>query len=168
MLDIEGGAGTYASAFVRAKGDLKATVFDPPFVIPLTRDYISRQGIYDCIDVVSGDFNKDELGLSFDLVFISTFIHGISVAQNKALFHKAYKALSPGGRLVIHDFIIDEDRTAPAFHALFALHMLLVTTAGDTYTDAEVRTWMQEAGFLHIHRQDVSVGTTLIIGKKAS
>jgi hypothetical protein len=39
---------------------------------------------------------------------------------------------------------------------LFALHMLVNTQSGSTYTEGEYRTWLEAAGFQHIERLDPS------------
>ena len=62
-----------------------------------------------------------ELGREFDLVFLPAIIHGNSYDENRNLIRKASKALNPRGQVVIQDFIMDEDRTAPAFGTLFSL-----------------------------------------------
>jgi hypothetical protein len=62
---------------------------------------------------------------------------------------------------------VDEDRTSPPFAALFALNMLVGTEAGDTYTESEVRGWMEGAGLSGITRTDTEYDTTLIVGRKA-
>jgi len=68
--------------------------------------------------------------------------------------------------LVVQDFIMDQDRTSSAFGALFALNMLVATEFGDTYTESEVRLWMEEAGLSGIMRKDGGFGTSLIIGRR--
>jgi hypothetical protein len=62
--------------------------------------------------------------------------------------------LVPGGHLVIREFILDEDRTAPPFAALFALNMLVGTEHGNSYTESDYRTWMTAAGLRAIVRPD--------------
>jgi len=42
VLDVGGGSGAFSMAFVRAKDDLKATVFDLPNVVPLTQGYVDQ------------------------------------------------------------------------------------------------------------------------------
>lgn len=168
VLDVGGGSGAYAMAFVRAKKGIRATVFDLPRVIPLTRNYLKQEGLLDKVKIVSGDYNTNELGSGFDLAFLSAVIHSNSFAENRALICKCAKALNPQGQVVVQDFIMDEDRTKPAFGALFALNMLVATETGDTYTESEVRAWMQEAGLSGIKRKDTDFGTTLIIGRKSN
>ena len=166
VLDVGGGSGAYSMAFVRVREGIRATVFDLPSVIPLTRKYIDQERLSDKVETIVGDYNKDNLGSNFDMVFLSAIIHSNSYDQNQVLIHKAYKALNPGGHVVIQDFIMDEDRTSPASGALFSLNMLVGTEAGDTYTEFEVRTWMEEARLSKIRRRDTGIGTTLIIGEK--
>ena len=84
-----------------------------------------------------------------------------------AAMHERARRNAPNrGQVVIQDFIMDEDRTAPAFGAFFSLNMLVGTESGDTYTESEVLSWMEDAGLYQVERKDTAFGTTLIIGKK--
>jgi 2-polyprenyl-3-methyl-5-hydroxy-6-metoxy-1,4-benzoquinol methylase len=166
VLDVGGGSGAYAMAFARAGKGVRATVFDLPNVIPLTNAHIEEEGLSDKVDTVSGDYLKDELGTGFDLVFLSAIIHSNSSDQNRSLIQKCAHALRPSGRVIVQDFIMDEDRINPPHGAFFALNMLVGTDAGDTYTEAEVRAWMEEAGLSGIIRKDSPYGSTQIVGKK--
>ena len=166
LLDVGGGSGAYAMAFARAKAELRAVVFDLPNVIPLTQKYIREEGILDRVETVAGDYEVVELGNGFDLVFLSAILHSNSPQQNRGLIRKCAEALSPHGQLVVQDFLMDEDRTSPPFGALFALNMLVGTEAGDTYTESEVRQWLQEADLRYLQRKDTTFGTTLMIGRK--
>jgi precorrin-6B methylase 2 len=166
VLDVGGGSGAYAMAFVKADQSIRATVFDLPGVVPLTQGYIKQAGLSECVQTVAGNYLSDELGEGFDLIFISAVIHSNSPEENRMLLGKAVQALNHGGRVVIQDFIINEDRTGPAWSVLFALNMLVATKGGDTYTGSEVRTWMTEAGLSQIVRKDTSFGTNLMVGTK--
>lgn len=152
VLDIGGGSGAYAMAFVRAKKDITATVFDLPNVIPLTKKYVAEAGLSDRFRFAKGDYNKDEFENDFDLVFFSAIIHINSAEKNQSLMDKAARALKPGGQVVIQDFIMDKDRTTPPFGTFFALNMLVGTEDGDTYTEAEIKSWLIKSGFTGIRR----------------
>jgi SAM-dependent methyltransferase len=166
VLDVGGGSGAYAAAFVRAGDGIRATVFDLPNVVPLTRTYVEQAGLLDKIDITAGDYLTDDLGSGYDLVFLSAIIHSNSAEQNRSLVKKCARALSLGGRVIVQDFIMNEDRTSPPRGAFFALNMLVGTPAGDTYTEAEVRTWMEEAGLSAIVRKETPFGSTQIVGRK--
>lgn len=166
VLDVGGGSGAYAMAFVRAGKQAIATVFDLPSVAPITKSYIKKEGLLNKIKIISGDYNADDLGNNYDLVFLSAIIHSNSFRQNKILMRKCAHALRGNGQIVIQDFIMDEDRVDPPFGAFFSLNMLVATDSGDTYTESEVRGWLKEAGFTDIKREDTKFGTSLIIGRK--
>ncbi|MFQ5952949.1 MAG: methyltransferase [Candidatus Omnitrophota bacterium] len=167
LLDVGGGSGGYSMAFVRAKKGATAVVFDLPKVTPLAENYIAEAGLSDKIKTKTGDYKVTDFGSGFDLVFLSAIIHINSVEENRKLIKKSAQALNPGGQVVIQDFIMDENRISPPFNALFALTMLVATESGDTYTESEVRTWMEEAGLSNIIRKDTGFDSSLIIGKKA-
>ena len=103
--------------------------------------------------------------LTYSRYFMSAVIHSNAEADNRALVSKAARALNPGGRIVVQDFLMNPDRSGPPGAALFALNMLVGTPEGDTYTEAEVRGWMEEAGCRTIDRTDTSFGTNLVIGR---
>lgn len=164
VLDIGGGSGAYAMAFVKARPNINAAVFDLPNVIPITRRYIEEEDLADKIKMIEGDYTVEPLGKGYDLIFLSAIVHINSYDANVKLLKKCSEALNPGGQVVIQDFIMDEDRTTPPSGALFALNMLMSTEAGDTYTELEVRDWMKAAGLANIKRIDTPFGTSLIYG----
>jgi 2-polyprenyl-3-methyl-5-hydroxy-6-metoxy-1,4-benzoquinol methylase len=166
VLDVGGGSGAYAMAFARARHGIRATVFDLPNVVPLTKAYVEEERLSANVNTISGDYLTDDLGTDFDLVFLSAIIHSISVEQNRLLMQKCSRALRLGGQVIVQDFIMEEDRTSPAQGAIFALNMLVGTNSGDTYTEVEVRAWMDAAGLSGIIRKETAFGTSLIVGKK--
>lgn len=168
VLDVGGGSGAYAMAFVRQKKEIAATVFDLPNVVAITRRYIEKEGLTNKVEVIAGDYNIDSLGCDYDLVFISAIAHMNSFKENEALAHKAARALRGNGQIVIQDFFMDKDRMNPPGGSFFALNMLLATKSGDTYKESEARIWLKDAGFTNVKRRDTKFGTALIIGSKTT
>lgn len=166
VLDVGGGSAAYSMAFVQAGEGITATVFDLPNVLPLTRKYIEQEGLSDKITTKTGDCITDDLGSGYDIVFCSSLAHSNSVEENRQLLRKAAAALNPGGRVVVREFIVDEDRTGPPFAVMFALNMLVGTQAGDAYTESEIRSWFEEAGLENIERIDEETNASMIVGRK--
>ncbi len=150
LLDIGGGSGTYTIAFLKNNPQLKAILFDLKDVIEMARERLSSEGFLDRAELIPGDFYADELPKGCDLALLSAIIHQNSRAQNVELFRKAYRALNPGGMLLIRDHIMNEARTWPLEGAMFAINMLANTLGGDTYTFLEVEQDLKEAGFENI------------------
>ncbi len=166
ILDVGGGSGAFSSAFVRAKRGVRATVFDLPQVLPLTEQYVRAEGLNDRIDFAAGDYTRDALPRGYDLVFLSAIIHSNPPDENRELIRKCASSLNPKGTLVVQDFIMDESRTDPAAGALFAINMLVGTAAGDTYTESEIRSWMEESGMIGIDRIETPFGSAQVRGRK--
>jgi len=150
VLDVGGASGTYTVAFLKAKEDLRATIFDLPKVIPMARERLEREGLLHKVELVSGDFEKDPLPPGHDLVFLSAIVHQNSRSQNRALFAKAREALVPGGRLLIRDHVMDPSRTRPVAGAIFAVNMLVSTKGGNTYTFQELEEDLLASGFARV------------------
>ncbi len=166
VLDLGGGSGIYAMTMLRVKRDLRATVFDLPEVVPITRRYIEAAGLEERIDTRAGDYHTDDMGSGYDVIFLSAIIHSNSYEENRQLIKRCAAALRPGGQIVVQDYIMEENRVHPERGALFALNMLVATEAGDTFTEHEVRTWMEEAGLSDCERRDTPTGTAQVVGWK--
>lgn len=150
LLDVGGGPATYTMAFLKADPALVATLFDLPPVIEIARERLSKAGLASRVTLVAGDFDKDELPEGHDLAWLSAIIHQNSPEQNDALFARIFRALVPGGRLVLRDHVMDASRTRPRAGALFAVNMLVGTSGGGTYTYDEISAGLRRAGFARI------------------
>jgi (2Fe-2S) ferredoxin/SAM-dependent methyltransferase len=166
VLDLGGGSGAYALEFARQKRDINVTVFDLPNVTPFTKQYTRKTPLKDRITIIEGDMHYDDYGTNFDLVFISAICHMLSPKGNQNMLQRAKKALSPGGRIVIQDFILNDDKTDPPTAAIFALNMLVGTQKGSSYSAAEYRQWLKDTGFITIKEIKLPGPTDLITAKK--
>jgi hypothetical protein len=143
-----------------------AVIFDLPPVVEMTRKYLAEAGLAERAQVVAGNYLKDPLPVGFDLVFLSAVIHINGPKENAALVARCAEALNSGGRLAVVDFIMEPDRTAPRFGALFAINMLTGTPSGDTYTLNEVRLWMEQAGLEFEGLGESGGNTRMVMGRK--
>ncbi len=151
LLDIGGGSGSYTQAFLETYPDMKATLFDLPSVIKIAQTVLADADLIDRITFVPGDYNKDELPTGHDLALLSAIIHQNSPEQNIELYRKVYRALEPGGRLIIRDHVMSPDHTQPIRGTLFAVNMLIVTPEGRTYSFEEIKASLESAGFTKIN-----------------
>ncbi len=166
LLDVGGGSGAYSMAFINMKPDIEATVFDLPNVIPITKKFLAREGYPDKIKTYEGDYTTDELPKGFDLVFLSAIIHSNPLETNALLIRKCFAALNKNGKIVIQDWIMNNDRTQPMAGAIFAINMLVGTEAGDCFTEHEVRGMLNAAGFKNISRRELETGSSQMIASK--
>jgi SAM-dependent methyltransferase len=166
VLDIGGGSGAFSMEFARQKPGIEATVFDLPNVVPITRQFIDKEGFSGRIGTHAGDYTRDDLPEGFDMVFLSAIIHSNSLETNADLIKKCFHALNKNGRIVIQDWIMDNDRTQPVSGAIFAINMLVGTEAGDCFTEQEVKEMMTDAGFSNFSRKEFETGLSQVTGRK--
>lgn len=164
MLDLGGGPGTNAIAIAKAKKGIKATVFDLPETIKITKKVVRREGVRG-IRFIAGDFHVDSIGSGYDLILLSQILHAFSAEENIALLRKCETAINPGGRVVVQEFPIDETRTAPPHSALFSVNMLVGTEKGRCYSPKEMKRWLTETGFNNIIIKYLPE-TVLIMGER--
>jgi SAM-dependent methyltransferase len=167
LLDIGGGPGTYARAFLDVHPHLaEVTVFDLPLALAVAAERLEGFGRRGDVRLVSGDFHKDPLGKGFDVVWISQVLHSQSEDGCRVLLAKAVQALAPGGRLLVHEFLLDDSHARPLTAALFAVHMLVMTADGRAYSGSEIAGWMQACGLVDIEILKVSDDTGVVMAQK--
>lgn len=55
--------------------------------------------------------------------------------------------MNSGGRIIIQDFILNDEKIKPRAGATFALKVLVNTKAGSSYSRKEYSDWLASAGF---------------------
>ncbi len=147
LLDLGGGPGTYAVHFCRRNTALEAVVYDRPETRPFAQEIIARYGMEDRIAFQAGDYTAETLSGRYDVVWVSHILHAENPSTCAALMAKIHAVLTPGGLVLIHDFLLAESRDAPLFPALFSLNMLQGTAAGQAYSRGQVESMLRAAGF---------------------
>jgi SAM-dependent methyltransferase len=151
LLDVGGGGGAFTVELCRHHPRLRATVFDLPHVCALTAGRIAEAGLADRIAVHPGDFfAPQDLPEGHDTVLLSMILHDWDETQGRELLAKCFRALPAGGRIVISELLVDDDKAGPPDAALMSLNML-VGTPGRNYTAAEYTHWLRAAGFRDVH-----------------
>jgi ubiquinone/menaquinone biosynthesis C-methylase UbiE len=154
-------------AIAEADPQARITAQDYPGVLEETKQYIERHGVARQYEFLPGDLKKVDFGVNrFDVALLGNIVHSEGERSTRDLFGRLARALTPGGRIVIIDMIPNDDRTGPAFPLMFALNMLVHTGEGDTFTLAEYRRWLQQAGFAHVETADIGTHSPLVIGRK--
>ncbi|MBI2917781.1 MAG: hypothetical protein HYY01_07270 [Chloroflexi bacterium] len=149
MVDLGGAPGAYSFAFCRANAQLEATVVDLPSPVEVTREMAQNHGLADRVHTVVGDIFAQppiDLGSGYDLALISNVLHLEGPEADADLIKRARASLVPGGRLVIHDRVLDDTRTRPADLAVQAMQSLIINERGNSYTLGEFAGWLAQAG----------------------
>ncbi|NWF72715.1 MAG: methyltransferase [Nitrospirae bacterium] len=160
LLDLGGGPGTYAMAFLARNPTLRATVCDRPAAVDVAKEIAATHQAAARLSYLPLDIMVDAIPGTYDVIWYSNVLHIYGPKDNQALFRRVLAALNPGGRLLIQDaFLHDRDGVFPEEASLFAVSMLLFTEKGNTYSAAETKTWLTAAGFERIKVLRMKKGT---------
>ena len=167
LLDLGGGGAGFARAFTKAFNALSVTIADLPDAITITRRHLAEAGETDRISLFPCNCYEDPLpeGL-FEGILISHLIHIYPARDNRRLIHKAAQHLHPHGELLLLDYFLDENETAPKEAAIFRLLIKMGTPRGDCYSLPVAFDWLESAG-LTAHRViPLQGGNTLIAARR--
>ena len=167
LVDVGGGAGTYATAFAVAFADLRVTVLDRPEVLPVTQEVAKQAGVADRVSTSVVDYRTDPLGEQADAVLFSNVLHQESEEVVVDMLRRGVAALADPaiGRILVHGHFLDESRTAPLFGTLHNLSAVLLWGSGRSYTGEDLRGLMRRAGLEPSELIPVPGSTTrLIVG----
>jgi hypothetical protein len=146
-LDVAAGHGMFGIAVGRAIPNADITATDWKGVLEVASENARQAGISDRHRTLPGSAFDVDWGSGFDLVLLSNFLHHFDQPTCIGLLQKARKSLTSGGRVLIVEFVPNEDRVSPPFPALFSFVMLGSTPNGDAYTTPEFEEMGRRAGF---------------------
>ena len=168
LLDVGSGPATYPIVLCKKFARLRATIFDLPATLNLTRGFVREAGLEDRVRLIAGDYHKDTIPGDYDVIFLSNIIHSEDYAKNESLIRKLTKNLKLSGRMIVKDHILDDSRASPAVGAIFSLLMLLTTDGGRCYSFSEIESWMKQSGLSRVEQINLPFPLTssLVIGAK--
>jgi len=163
MLDVGGGWGHFAQALCRVRPGLHATVLDRPEVVERASDDLAGTEFEERIDFLSGDYLATDYGEGYNLVLVANVLHQETVDRAAEIVRRGAAALALGGRMIVVDFAIDDERRQHLLGALFAINM---RSFGDTWPEPVIRGWMDAAGMGDIERTNLGPDRWIISGRK--
>lgn len=173
LLDVGGGSGAFSIVFARTFPALEATVLELPEVCKTGRSIVAqdpnpevqKRVSFKELDATSP--NWPVASGQFCVVLMSYLSGSVPEPVIRQLYANAWKALRPGGRLVVHDFMVDDSLDGPALGALWALQHVTVNPEGLGLCPKEIVTRMVAAGFSTTETSEMIGGMTkVVVGHK--
>lgn len=161
-LDVGGGTGAFAITLCAANPALSATVVDFPNVADLGAGYVDRAGLSDRISYIRGNALETPWPGGQDALLMSYLLSGVPGDAHPGLLRRAFETLAPGGRILIHDFVVHADRRGPKNAALWQLQHTAFTPEARSLDDATLRNDLAEAGFERIEIAPLIPGMTML------
>jgi hypothetical protein len=164
LLDIGGGSGAHCIGVTRRWSHLYSTVFDLAPVCEVAEEFIAQEGLQSRIRTQVGDMWQHPFPLA-DLHFYGQIYHDWPPEKCQWLTQKSFESLESGGRIIIHEKLLHDDKTGPFAIAAFSISMLL-WTEGQQYSGRELSAMLAAAGFIDIEVKATSGYWSIVTGRK--
>jgi len=149
LLDVGGGSGCFAIALAKKDAQLRCTVMDLPAMCEVAREYVAAAGIGGRVDVQPANMFQEGWPRGHDAMLFSNIFHDWGPQTNEKLAAKAYEALPPGGRIYLHEMLLDDTGDGPRTTAAFSA-LMLANTRGRQFTFGQLKVLLEAAGFVDI------------------
>ena len=146
VLDVGGGSGCFMAAAAQAHPHLRCTVMELPAMCEVAGGYLQAAGVSARVDTCAVDMFRQPWPGGYDAIFFSNVWHDWNVRTCQWLAARAFEALPSGGRIMLHEMLLDDDGVGPVTAASFSLLMLLATQ-GQQFTPGELAAIVEGAGF---------------------
>ncbi len=166
VLDIAAGHGLFGITIAQRNPRARIVAVDWPSVLTLASEHARAAQVEDRYQMLPGDAFKVDFPGGFDVALVTNFLHHFNPSTCEGFLKKVNAALTPGGRLVVLEFVPNADRVSPPFPARFSLTMLAETPGGDAYTLAELQQQLEGAGFRNISAHGLPTTQTVLVAEK--
>ncbi|MEZ5654125.1 MAG: methyltransferase [Burkholderiaceae bacterium] len=163
LLDVGGGTGAFAITLCQTFGHLSATVIDFPNVARLGEAYVAKAGLSERIRYLHGDLLDTEWPGGQDVVLMSYIFSSVPGEALADLVRRAHACLRPGGRLLVHDFMVEPTRDGPKLAALWQFQHTAFNPRAKSVDTAWARQQMSVAGFEGIAAEPMIPGMTYLV-----
>ncbi len=165
VMDVGGGSGIFAIELAKAWPGLQATVMEIDAVCAAADAYIAKAGVGERVKTRAVNMFTQDWPTGHDALFFSNVFHDWSDATCRLLAGKAFAALPSSGRILLHEMLMDDDGCGPMATAAFSVLMLL-GTRGKQYTFAELRGFLEGAGFVDVEAAPTGGGYYALVSAR--
>ena len=148
LLDVGGGSGAFSIALCERNPQLRATLIDFPAVIDIAREYRRAAAPGHRIELLPGDAVHIGWPPEQDVVVLSYLLSALGADEMDTVLAKARDSLRPGGLLVVHDFMLDDDGPGPALAALWFLQYVAYRGDAVSFSARDLGARLAAHGFM--------------------
>ena len=166
VLDIAAGHGLFGITIAQRNPLAQIVAADWPSVLAVASEHARAVQVEDRYRTLAGDAFKVDFPNGFDVALVTNFLHHFDPPTCTNFLRKVYAALTPGGRVVVLEFVPNPDRVSPPVPARFSLTMLAGTPSGDAYTFVELQQQLEGAGFRNVSAHALPTAQTILLAQK--
>jgi cyclopropane fatty-acyl-phospholipid synthase-like methyltransferase len=165
LLDVGGGSGCFCITLAKQNPQLRCAVMDLKPMCEVALDYVRAAGVTDRVGVQAVNMFQQQWPTGYDAMLFSNIFHDWGPETNAALAAKAFAALPSGGRILLHEMLLDDTGDGPLTTVSFST-LMLANTRGRQFTFTQLKATLEEAGFTDIDVIPTYSYYSVVSGKK--
>ena len=156
LLDVGGGQGRFLIAAGQRTPGLQLMLFDLPAVVAPATAAFAAHGLQQHAQVFGGDFTRDALPLGADIASLVRVIYDHGDERALAILRAVYRALPPGGTLLLAEPMAGAPGAPRMGDAYFGMY-LLAMRGGRARSAAELTALLHAAGFEQVRERPTPI-----------
>jgi cyclopropane fatty-acyl-phospholipid synthase-like methyltransferase len=149
LLDVGGGSGCFCITLAKQNPQLRCAVMDLKPMCEVALEYIRAGGVADRVSTHAVNMFTEKWPTGYDAMLFSNIFHDWGPETNAKLASDAFAALPSGGRIFLHEMLLDDTANGPLTTAAFST-LMLANTRGRQFTFSQVKAMLEQAGFTDI------------------
>jgi hypothetical protein len=147
IVDVGGGRGTLIAGLLKAHPHIRGTVFDLEAGVAETDAYLTKQGVRDRCDIVTGSF-FESVPAGHDAYLMKNIIHDWNDEKSIAILAGCRKAMGPAAKLILVEHVVPDraEDSAESRRIFMEDVQMMVMLDGQERTADQFGTLMKAAG----------------------
>lgn len=144
LLDVGAGSGCFGLAFLNNYANKMTTLFDLPNVCEIIKGYNTENKHQ--ITIHAGNFLKESWPKNHDAILLSQILHDWPFEICQQILQSAYNSLESGGKIFIHEMLLNENKDSPTATVFFDL-LMFINHRSQQFAQHELFELLTKAGF---------------------
>jgi len=166
VLDIAAGHGLFGITIAERNPKAEIVAVDWPAVLTVATENARAAHVEARHHLLPGNAFAVQFPNDCDVALVTNFLHHFDPPTCTTFLGKIHRALKPGGRVAVLEFVPNADRVSPPIPARFSLTMLANTPAGEAYTLDELSQQLKGAGFRNVSSHSLPTPQLVLLAEK--
>lgn len=171
VIDLAGGHGAYIATLAARHPDLHGEIWDLPSAASFAEATILQHRVGDRVIFRARDIadkcSYDDV--KADGILLNHCLHHFTADVMRDIIACAFRALEPGGVMVILDVFLERNRVQPVDGAIFSLYMMMNTVFGEVHPTDEIATAARSLGMeVTVKRLNNLEDDAILVARKPS
>jgi len=145
LLDVGCGSGVYGLVALTRLPHAHLTAQDWPLIIPVVQEFATQLGVASRVQTLAGDMRTVDFGGPYDAIYLGHILHNYPEETCRALLSKCLGVVTPGGRVIVVEFLAEAGRPESLFAWLFST-LMYGTQGTRSFSAAEIGQLLRDCG----------------------